>query len=30
MSTEEDAIGAIKIIDGIFLGDQFAAQVLYN
>lgn len=26
----EDMIGAIKIKDGIFIGDSFAAQVSYN
>ena len=25
---EEDMIGAIKIKDGLFIGDEFAAQVL--
>lgn len=23
----EDAIGAIKIVDGLFIGDEFASQV---
>ena len=26
---EEDMIGAIKIRDGLFIGDEFAAQVWY-
>jgi hypothetical protein len=26
---EEDMIGAIKIKDGLFIGDEFAAQVIY-
>ena len=26
---EEDMIGAIKIKDGLFIGDEFAAQVKY-
>ena len=27
---ENDMIGAIKIKDGLFIGDEFAAQVLSN
>lgn len=30
MMMPEDMIGAIKVIDGLFIGDQFAAQVSYN
>ena len=29
MMMPEDMIGAIKIIDGLFIGDQFAAQVIF-
>jgi hypothetical protein len=28
MTAEEEAMGAVKIKDGLFIGDQFAAQVL--
>lgn len=27
MTGEEEAVGAIKIKDGLFIGDQFAAHV---
>lgn len=27
MATDQDLIGAIKIKDGLFVGDEFAAQV---
>ena len=27
MATDQDAVGAIKIKDGLFIGDEFAAQV---
>jgi len=29
MAMPEDMIGAIKIKDGLFIGDEFAAQVIY-
>jgi hypothetical protein len=29
MGMPEDMIGAIKIKDGLFIGDEFAAQVLH-
>jgi hypothetical protein len=28
MTTEQNPIGAIKIKDGLFVGDEFAAQVI--
>ena len=27
MATEQDLVGAIKVKDGLFIGDEFAAQV---
>ena len=30
MNYPEDMIGAIKIKDGLFIGDSFAAQVSYQ
>lgn len=30
MAMPEDMIGAIKIKDGLFIGDEFAAQVTLN
>lgn len=29
MATDQDIIGAIKIKDGLFVGDEFAAQVIF-
>jgi len=29
MSTDQEIVGAIKIRDGLFAGDEFAAQVSY-
>ena len=29
MMMPEDMIGAIKIKDGLFIGDEFSAQVIY-
>jgi len=28
MTTDQDFVGAIKIKDGLFVGDEFAAQVI--
>lgn len=30
MTTDQEAVGAIKIKDGLFIGDEFAAQVEFR
>lgn len=30
MQMPEDMIGAIKIKDGLFIGDEFSAQVIFS